>query len=62
MNLTVKQARQIKEKTQRQMAEMLGLHVDTYRKIERNPNLATIEQAKEISEITGVSYNEIFFG
>ena len=62
MNLTVKQARQIKEKTQRQMAEMLGLHVDTYRKIERNPNAATIGQAKKISEITGIPYNEIFFG
>ena len=62
MNLTVKQARQIKEKTQRQMAEMLGLHVDTYRKIERTPNSATIGQAKKISEITGIPYNEIFFG
>jgi DNA-binding XRE family transcriptional regulator len=60
MKLTVKQARLLKEKTQRQMATDLGLHVDTYRKIERNPDAATVGQAKRISEITGIPYNDIF--
>ena len=62
MKLTLKQARLFKEKTQRQMAGTLNVHVDTYRKIERNPDYATIGQAKRISKIVGVPYDEIFFG
>lgn len=61
MELTVKQARQFKDKTQRQMANLLDIHVDTYRKIERNPDFATVGQAKKISEIVGVPYDKIFF-
>ena len=61
MELTVKQARLFSDKTQRQMADLLGVHVDTYRKIERNSDEATIKQAKEISQITGVDYDKIFF-
>lgn len=62
MLLTVKQARLLSEKTQRQMAEALSMHVDTYRKIEKQPDAATIKQANEISRITGIPYDQIFFG
>lgn len=62
MELTIKQARLISGKTQRQMAEFLGMHVQTYRKIEKDPESATVQQAKLISQITGVPYNQIFFG
>ena len=61
MELTVKQARQFANKTQLQMAILLDVHVDTYRKIEKNPDAATICQAKKISKITGVPYDKIFF-
>lgn len=61
MTLSLRQARRLKDKTQSEMAELLKIHVMTYRKIEENPDLATIEQAKKIAEYLGVNYNEIFF-
>lgn len=62
MKFTVKQVRLMADKTQHEMAEELGIGVDTYRRIERNPNSATVEQAKQISNIVGISYDIIFFG
>lgn len=59
---TVKQARLLADKTQEEMADILGIHVQTYRKLEQNPTEITIGQAQMISEITGVSVNQIFFG
>lgn len=61
MTLSLRQARRLKDKTQIEMAELLKVHVMTYRKIEENPDLATIEQAKKIAEYLGIDYNEIFF-
>lgn len=61
MTLSLRQARRLKEKTQDEMAKLLKVHVMTYRKIEENPDLATIEQAKKIAEYLGVTYDEIFF-
>lgn len=62
MVLTLKQARLIKELTQDQMAEILGVHVQTYRKLEQNPDGVTVGQAKKICEKLMLDYNEIFFG
>lgn len=61
MKISVKQARILNDMTQSRMANELGIHVQTYRKIENNPDLATIEQAKMISDITMIPYDEIFF-
>lgn len=61
MQLTLKQTRLIKEKTQDEMAQMLGVHVQTYRKLEENPENVTIGQAKKISSFLEISYNDIFF-
>lgn len=61
MMITVKKARQLKEMTQRQMAGEMGISRDTYRKIECNPNCATIEQAKAIARLTGFTVEQIFF-
>ena len=60
-NFTVKQARRFANLTQSKMADLLGMHVDTYRKIENNPEKATVEQAKLISKVTGISLDCIFF-
>lgn len=62
MTLSLKQARLIKGMTQDQMASKLGVHVQTYRKIESDPDSATIAQAKLLSKQLGISYDEIFFG
>lgn len=61
MAYTLKQARLLAGKTQREMADELSIHRDTYLKLEKNPELTTIKQAKKISEITQISYNDIFF-
>jgi transcriptional regulator with XRE-family HTH domain len=61
MSLTLKQVRLLKEKSQHDLAEMLGVHVQTYRKLEENPNLVTIGQAKKLAKYLGISYDEIFF-
>ena len=57
----MKQARLLKEKSQHEMADLLEVHVQTYRKLEENPDLTTIGQAKKISKYLGVSYDDIFF-
>lgn len=59
--LTVKQARLMKGLTQKQVAEALGVHVQTYQKIEKRPKTATVDQAKIIAELTGFSVDQIFF-
>lgn len=62
MNFTLKQARKMADKTQMQAAACIGVCVETYRAIELNPERATIEQAKKLSDFFNLSYNQIFFG
>lgn len=62
MKLTLKQYRLLKEMTQEKLADLAGIHVQTYRKLEKHPEKATIEQALKISEALGESYDDIFFG
>lgn len=62
MLLTLKQARLISGLTQESIAKNLGIHVQSYRKIENSPDSATVLQCKKISEIVGIDYNNIFFG
>lgn len=62
MGLSLKQLRLIRGKTQDDMAKLLNIHVQTYRKLEENPDEITIKQAKIISGFLEVSYDDIFFG
>lgn len=57
----MRQARRLKDKTQEEMADLLDIHVQSYRKLEENPDLTTVGQAKKIADFLGVSYDEIFF-
>ncbi len=61
MNLTLKQARKIRDKSQKEMAKILDVNIQTYRKLEKKPDMATIAQAKQISKFLDVPYDEIFF-
>lgn len=61
MLLTMKKSRLLAEKTQRQMAEEMGVHVHTYLKWEKNPDGMTINKAKEFCKIVGADIEEIFF-
>ncbi len=60
MMYTVKLARVASGLTQRQMAEKMGVSRDTYRKIELNPDSATIAQAKQVAAITNIPIDTIF--
>ena len=59
---TVKQARQLSGKTQKEIANQLGVCRDTYRSIEKDPEKATIKQAFEFCEVVGIPIDQIFFG
>ena len=61
MPLTLKKARLVNEKTQQEMADALGVYIDTYRKMEERPERVTIENAKKIARFLNMSVNEIFF-
>ena len=61
MTYSVKQARKLADLTQVQMADALGVSRDTYRRIEENPETATIAQGKRIAEVTGIPFDAIFF-
>ena len=59
--LTVKQHRLIREISQEEMAEKVGVHVQTYRAWEENPEKISIAKAKKIATAFNISINEIFF-
>ncbi len=62
MPITLRQARRIADLTQKQMADILGMAINTYRKLEEDPSKATIEQAKKVSVATGFPVEQIFLG
>lgn len=61
MPYTVKQARMLADKSQRDCAEAIGVCEQTYRKIENNPENATIKQAVALSSFLGIPYDDISF-
>lgn len=61
MKLTLKQARLLSDLTQKEVAEILGVHVQTYMKWERNPEDMSVGTAKQLSKIFNVDFEEIFF-
>lgn len=61
MEMSIRQARRAKEITQKEMAESLQVHVQTYRRIEEHPETATIAQARKIAEKLCMSYNDLIF-
>ena len=62
VKMTLKRARLIAEKSQCEVAKALGVSKDKYLRLEKDPEKATIAQAKTISEFLNIPYDEIFFG
>ena len=62
MSITVKQARIGIEATQQEIADQMGIHVQTYARMEKNPEDMTIKEAIKFSDIVGVPIGEIYFG
>lgn len=61
MQYTVKQARRLAEKSQLESAKAIGVCEHTYRKIERNPEIATVKQAKDLAAFWSIPYDSISF-
>ena len=61
MQITMKQARVGAEMTQQQVADLLGVHVQTYQRMEQHPQDVTIKQGKKFSDIVGYNFEDIFF-
>lgn len=61
MAITIKQARQLSGKTQKEMADLLGVCRHTYMKFEENPDLVPVRYAQKIAFLTGVPVDNIFF-
>lgn len=61
MALSPKQARLLCDLTQKDVAERLGVHRDTYLKWEKNPDNMPVGKARVFSSIVGVKMDQIFF-
>lgn len=60
--LTMKQARIGVDLTQQDVADKMGVHVQTYQRMEAHPEDVTIKQANEFAKIVGLRFEDIFFG
>jgi DNA-binding XRE family transcriptional regulator len=61
MKMTLKQARQLAGLTQKDVADMLGVHPHTYMKWERSPEEMSVGTAKQFARIVKQDFEEIFF-
>lgn len=61
MPITVKMARVGANFTQQHVADEMGVHVQTYAKMENDPGSMTIDQSKLFARIVGVPWLDIFF-
>lgn len=60
-NLTIRQIRLAKEISQQEMADKLGVHVNTYAAWEKEPLTISIGNAFRIASIFNMSIDDIFF-
>lgn len=61
MTMTLKQHRLVRELSLAKMAELLGVHMNTYIKWEKEPWKISIEVAEKICDILGISFDVIIF-
>ena len=59
--MKLRATRRAMEISQSEMAKKLNVHLSTYQRWEKEPNKISVENAKKISEILGVSINDISF-
>lgn len=59
--MTIRELRRAREFSQESMAELLGVHVNTYRGYEEHPERIPISKAAEIAKILDVDMSRIIF-
>lgn len=62
MPLTMKQARIGINATQQELADRMGVHVQTYARMEKHPEDLTIKQALLFASIVDRPISDIYFG
>lgn len=61
MKLTLEEWRRAKKISQEQMADLIGVHVNTYRSWEENPGDMRLSKAALIAEKLELSIDDILF-
>lgn len=61
MQVTMKQARVGANLTQQEVADKMGVHVQTYQRMESHPGDVTINQGRNFAKIVGLKFDDIFF-
>lgn len=61
MVLTLREWRRLKEFSQQQVADLCGVHVNTYSSWEEHPEKLTIEKARLAANAIGVPFSQIDF-
>jgi len=61
IRLTLREWRLAREKTVEDMADACGVHANTYRAWERDPDCISVGNAKIIAKVLGLTVNDIFF-
>ncbi len=56
VKMSLEEARLLRKKRQKDMAEILSVSIGTYRKLERNSELLTIGQLKKITKFLNLPY------
>ena len=59
MKLTLREWRRLKEVTQEQMAEVCGVHINTYRNWEEKPSEIKISFAMKIADRLGITLDDL---
>lgn len=59
MKLTLREWRRLKEVTQEQMAEVCGIHINTYRNWEEKPSEIKISFAMKIADRLGITLDDL---
>ena len=60
--LTLRQWRLAKEYSKEQVANVCGVHVNTYSKWEENPKTISIDNFKKICNLLNIELKDIFLG
>ena len=60
--MTLEEARKAARYSQEAVAGYLGVSRPTYAKMEKYPDAVTIEDARKLAAIFGVSVHDLFFG
>ena len=60
MKLTLKAWRQAREKTQGDMAKICNVHINTYRRWEKNPGDMPIDKAVAVANCLQIRLEDIF--